>query len=214
LYLNATDSVCGMWVIEFKKRIKLDSVLIADSALYSQENLKIIEGLSWITRVPLTIKITRELIQNASIELIENLEDKEPEERELIVKLQKKGYKWKEEMVTYGGIKQRWLIVESESRKESDLQKLEQKIKEEEEKARKILKKLEKEELDNPSESHERLNQINKNLKLLSIGETRIIEKESPDNKKIYKLERKTEEIEKKRQEAGRFILATNILDE
>jgi transposase len=62
---NESDkAVFGQIFIEFKKRIKLDSVLIADSALYSQENLKIIEGLSWITRVPLTIKITRELIQS------------------------------------------------------------------------------------------------------------------------------------------------------
>jgi transposase len=44
-------------------------------------------------------------------------------------------------------IKQRWLIVESESRKKSDWKKLEEKIKKEEAKAEKLLRKLEKEEL-------------------------------------------------------------------
>ena len=42
--------------------------------------------------------------------------------------LQKKGYKWLEQKVTYAGIKQRWLIVESAERKQSDIQKLNSKI--------------------------------------------------------------------------------------
>jgi hypothetical protein len=32
--------------------------------------------------------------------------------------------KWLEQKVTYAGIKQRWLIVESAERKQSDIQKL------------------------------------------------------------------------------------------
>ncbi|MFO0291400.1 MAG: IS1634 family transposase, partial [bacterium] len=81
-----------------------------------------------------------------SIESLKNLETLEPVEKELIVKPQKKGYKWKETIVNYGGVKQRWLIVESESRKKSDWQRLEEKIKKEESKAEKLLRKLEKEE--------------------------------------------------------------------
>jgi len=192
--------------------------MVADSALYSKENLKIMEDLNWITRVPLTVKKAKELIQSVSIESIENLETRELEERELIVKLQEKGYKWQEIIVNYGGVKQRWLIVESQSRKKSDCQKLEQKIKKESEKAGKLLKKLEKEELENIAQGQYKLNKINKILKLLLIKEVQIIEIVAKSNKKIYKLkgkvEIKTEEIEKKIQEAGRFILATNILDE
>ena len=37
-------------------------------------------------------------------------------------------YKWLEQKVTYAGIKQRWLIVESAERKQSDIQKLNSKI--------------------------------------------------------------------------------------
>ena len=44
---------------------------------------------------------------------------------------QKKGYKWLEQKVTYAGIKQRWLIVESAERKQSDIQKLNSKIEQE-----------------------------------------------------------------------------------
>ena len=54
---NESDKAAfGQVYIEFKKPIKLDSILVSDSALYSQENLKLMENLKWITRVPLTIK--------------------------------------------------------------------------------------------------------------------------------------------------------------
>lgn len=111
-----------------------------------------------------------------SIESLKNLETLEPVEKELIVKPQKKGYKWKETIVNYGGVKQRWLIVESESRKKSDWQRLEEKIKKEESKAEKLLRKLEKEELENLAVVQDKLNQINKLLKLALIKEVQVIE--------------------------------------
>jgi len=216
---NESDkAVFGQILVEFKRRINLDSIMVADSALYSQENLKTIEDLKWITRVPLTLKKAKDLIQSMSIESLKDLENIEPEEKELIVKLQEKGYKWKETIVNYGGVKQRWLIVESESRKKSDWQRLEEQIKKEESKAGKLLRKLEKEEFENLAQGQYKLNQINKFLKLTSIKEVQVIEIVSKANKKNYKftgkIELENEEIQKKRQEAGRFILATNILDE
>ncbi|MDY7008416.1 MAG: hypothetical protein SWX82_31975 [Cyanobacteriota bacterium] len=53
-------------------------------------------------------------------------------------------YKWLESKVTYAGIKQKWLIVKSESRKKSDIQKLELKIEQEKKTALKLAKQLEK----------------------------------------------------------------------
>ncbi len=41
---------------DFKKQVNLDSIFVADSALYSQENLFLIKDLKWISRVPLSIK--------------------------------------------------------------------------------------------------------------------------------------------------------------
>lgn len=55
-------------LLEFKNQIKFDSILVADSALYSQENLKLMEKIKWITRVPLTLKKARELSQSVEIE--------------------------------------------------------------------------------------------------------------------------------------------------
>ena len=41
---------------DFKKQVDLDSIFVADSALYTAENLLTIKHLKWITRVPLSIQ--------------------------------------------------------------------------------------------------------------------------------------------------------------
>ena len=51
------------------------------------------------------------------------------------------GYKWLEQKVTYAGIKQRWLIIESADRKQSDIQKLNSKIEQEKKDCIKVNKK-------------------------------------------------------------------------
>ena len=119
---------------EFKKQLQLDSILVADSALYSQENLQLMKEMKWITRVPLTLKKARELIKTLEIEEVFLKKEMSEAEKERVKKLKKKGYKWSREYVTYGGIKQRWLIVESEARKISAQEKLEDKIEQEFEK--------------------------------------------------------------------------------
>jgi transposase len=203
---------------EFKKQIQLDSIFIADSALYSQENIQLMKDLEWITRVPVTIKKAKELIQTVEISEIKITEIMSQQEKERVKKLQEKGYKWKIESVNYGGIEQRWLIVESEARKISDQEKLENKIEQEFEKVEKLLSKLEKEIFENSSQISYQLKGINKKLKFFTIQSIEILESTDKEEKTIFQLkgdiEEKTQEIERKRKEAGRFILATNVLDE
>jgi transposase len=71
---EADKAVFGKILAEFKKQIVFDSIMVCDSALYSQENLKLIEHLKWITRVPMTIKKAQELVQSVEIEEI-NLQE-------------------------------------------------------------------------------------------------------------------------------------------
>ena len=80
--------------------------------------------------------------------------------------LQKKGYKWLEQKVTYAGIKQRWLIVESAERKQSDIQKLNLKIEPEKNPALKSRKKLETTRFDTVTQAQNYLKSINKKMKL------------------------------------------------
>ena len=55
-------------------------------------------------------------------ELVDNVLEKELTQSSI------KGYSWKEELITYADIKQRWLLLESQNRKESDLTKLSERI--------------------------------------------------------------------------------------
>lgn len=209
---EADKAVFGKILVEFKKQISFDSIMVCDSALYSQENLKLIENLKWISRVPMTIKKAQELVQSVEIEEI-NLE-----EIERRVALNLGGYKWKEEIVSYGGIQQTWLIVESQKRKESDLDKLDKNLKKEKDKVEKLLKELKRENFETPEQARYKLKGINKKLKLFEIKEVKLIESKSTDNKTIYKISgvgnEKPEEIEIQRKSAGRFILATNLVDD
>ncbi|MEH1870695.1 MAG: hypothetical protein V7K73_04515 [Nostoc sp.] len=55
-------------------------------------------------------------------------------------------------------------------------------------------------------------------MNLFEIKEVKVIQSKSKGNKTIYKIEgvehQKPEEIERIRKEAGRFILATNLVDD
>lgn len=211
---EADKAVFGKILVEFKRQINFESIMVCDSALYSQENLKLIEDLKWISRVPMTIKKAKKLVQSVEIEDIEI----NSEERKKRAALNLEGYKWKEEIVTYGGIKQTWLIVESQKRRESDLEKLEKKLKKEKDKAEKLLKELKKEDFENREKAEYKLKGINKIMKMFEIKEVKLIKSRSKVDKTIYKIEgvvsEKSEEIEIQRKEAGRFILATNLVDE
>ena len=79
---------------------------------------------------------------------------------------QKKGYKWLEQKVTYAGIKQRWLIVESAECKQSDIQKLNLKIEQEKKTVLKLGKKLETTGFDTVTQAQNYLKSINKKQKL------------------------------------------------
>ena len=60
---NESDkAVFGQILSNVKKQIKLDSIMVCDSALYSQENIQLISNLKWITRVPMTFKKAKEII--------------------------------------------------------------------------------------------------------------------------------------------------------
>ena len=217
---NESDkAVFGQILVEVKKQIEFDSIMVCDSALYSQNNLQLIREIKWITRVPTTIKQARHLLEEVEIEEIEILSDLEEEEKQRIIKLKEKGYKWREDQVTYGGIEQRWLIVESEKRKTSDYEKLESKLKQEKNQLEKRIQKLEKEKFADLKTAQEYLKTIESSLKFLTFNQVEFLRSVNKAGENLYKIKveevgRRTDEIEKRRRAAGRFILATNIMDE
>jgi len=78
--------------------------LVADSALYSAENLQQLAktGSKWITRVPATVTEAQDALAQADPETMEPLEE---------------GYRYHLLASTYGGVPQRWMLCYSEHRR-------------------------------------------------------------------------------------------------
>ena len=66
---------------------------------------------------------------------------------------QMKGYSYQEISKTYGGIEQRWLVVESQQRRESDLKSLKKKIQKERVEVDKKLRSLKSENFASDAET-------------------------------------------------------------
>ena len=200
---NETDkAVFAQILVEYSQQIDFESIMVADSALYSQKNLKLMSNLKWISRVPLSIKKAKNLVKA--------LIEKGLKASEI------KGYSYLESFVSYGGIEQRWLLVESAERKKSDLNKLAKKIEKELSTANKQIEKLEQEEFIDKSLIELKTQEITEKLKYHQISEWDI--KEINRGKtKVYRVKCKLTEnqefITQQENASGRFILATNILD-
>ena len=201
---NESDkAVFGKIFVEYSKQINFESIMVADSALYSDNNLNLMSNLRWISRVPLSIKKAKKLVKElTSVEL------KLSEE---------KGYSYREELVTYGGVEQRWVLIESQERKTSDLKKLRQKVEQESRKFSKEIARLVKEGFDQQSSAMSKMKAIESQLKYHQIDEIKVSKYQTKDEKDIYKicgqLRENQELIAENQNQAGRFILATNILD-
>ncbi len=113
---------------ELKNQFNCDSLMVADSALYTQENIQLLTNIKWLCRVPFRIKSATKLVESV--------------DTSSWIRSQIEGYKYQEVENTYAGITQRWLVVESQKRLESDLKHLEKKIKNEEVEAQKKLRRL------------------------------------------------------------------------
>jgi transposase len=178
--------------------------MIADSALYTAKNLILIKSTKWISRVPLSIKKAKNLVKSVKKD---SLKDSEIG-----------GYSYHEEKVTYGGIEQRWILIESEERKKSDLEKILEKKEKEAAKAEKEINRIIKTEFEQLSLLMGKISKLKSGLKYHQIVETEITSKTTRKGKEIHtitcQLIENRELIDELENQAGRFILATNILSE
>ncbi|HLO42802.1 MAG TPA: IS1634 family transposase, partial [Leadbetterella sp.] len=126
------------------------------------------------------------------------------------------------------GIKQRWIIVESELRKKSSIEQVDKQVKKQLEKAEAALRKLSKQQFACQADAKIAIEKLSKSWKYHQIKEIEYIEKAeyktagrpnklSEPNQIKYqvtgKIETSESAIETEKIKAGRFILATNILD-
>nr|WP_199291016.1 IS1634 family transposase [Sphaerospermopsis sp. FACHB-1094] len=205
---NQADSSCfGQIAVEYHKQLEVNSLIVADSALYTESNLKMMSDLRWLCRVPLSIKVAKSLI--STIPESEFIDSTIP------------GYKLASKTENYAGIEQRWLVVQSQERRESDLRKLTQKVTKAESKAVQDLKKLSQERFACEADAIKALSKLSKQFKYHQINETTVTQvksskKDSPEEISYQILATVSEDESKINTEllsAGRFIIATNVLD-
>ncbi|MBD2012387.1 IS1634 family transposase [Microcoleus sp. FACHB-45] len=202
---QADSAVFGKILASFKQQLNLDSLFVADSALYTAKNLETIKNLKWLSRVPLGVKQAKNLI--SQLTEAEFVESKIP------------GYRWSQQHSDYGGIPQRWLVVESAQRRQSDLRRIEKEIQKLEQEARQKLRQLSDKKFACQPDALEAALQLSRKFKyhkLTNIHATSLIAVKNPD-KLGYKLQANIElddqAVAREIQQSGRFILATNVLE-
>lgn len=205
---NQADSSCfGQIAVEYQKQLEVNSLIVADSALYTESNLKMMSDLQWLCRVPLSIKTAKSLI--STIPESEFIDSTIP------------GYKLVSKTENYAGIEQRWLVVQSQERRESDLRKLTQKITKAESKAVLDLKKLSQERFACEADAIKALSKLSTQFKYHQINESKVTpaksNKKDSLNEISYQISATVCQDESKINtellSAGRFIIATNVLD-
>ena len=212
---NADDkSVFVDRLKEFKKQWNFDGICVADSALYTADNLSAMAGMKWITRVPLSIKEAQNKISA--------VEDTAWEPTQI------KGYKIAEISSEYANIKQRWLVIESEIRKQAALKKISESVEKQLESASSSLRKLSSQEFACITDAEIAIKKLSDSWRYHQITEIKCRERpakkltnkskiESKKTNTVYQVTGEIEirelSIETEKIKAGRFILATNILD-
>ena len=204
----------------------LEALFVADAALYSEENLKLMGELRFVSRVPRTIKRAKDLLEA-------------PEEEGLAFSDAKdrKGYRVAElEADYYAGLKQRWVVVHSDKRAEGDLERLRKRLDREHEEALEALKALGRRLSGCQRDAREAANKLEKDLRYHRLRETTTIKalpyhakpgrpgRDAPPPDYRYRVEaddepedllaRNEARIAKDERKAGRFVLATSVLDE
>ena len=201
---NQVDSSCfGQIAVDYQKQVQVDSLIVADCALYTEPNLKLMSKMKWLCRVPLTIKSAQLLVST--------LPESEFSESEL------SGYSLVAKTVTYGEIEQRWLVVQSQARKSADLQKISQKIITAEAKIKSQLRKLSQNEFACEADAIQALTKLSKQFKYHQIAQSEVTVKTKNQIKNYHIVATITKDETQVNQailSAGRFIIATNVLEE
>jgi transposase len=189
---------------------------VMDAAFYTEENLSNFQyNIKWLSRVPLTIKAAQELTQTLLPEQFTNSNLYQ-------------GYRFCPVCNEYAGIKQLWVVVESDERKEAALKALPSRIEKSLAANLKNLKRLESKEFACEADALSAAADFEKTLKYHLLRELKIVTKphyqrrgrpRPSDEISHYTYHIQTTLIENEiliknhRNQAGRFILATNLLD-
>jgi transposase len=187
---------------------------VADSALYTAEKLLRAEGLKWITRVPETIKAAQTLLM---------LSDEAINWQDLGT-----GYRMYETLSNHGGMAQRWLLIHSDQAYKREEKTLGRRIKKEKEALEKALWHLGNEIFSCEQDALKSVKLLQRKYRYHEIkAQVELIEKfkcrgrPKIGSQKIKvgfcikaAIEENEKGIEETLRKKGRFILATNELND
>jgi transposase len=192
-------------------------VMAADAALFTAENLSILGELPWISRVPASIAQAKHLMQTQPMSQFQPF-----------APIRLKDYRFCEVCSWYGGVPQRWIMVASQPRLEADLKKLDKTLEQETKKQRKALDVLAVQANACEADALTAAQAFAKNLTFHQLESVDIDAKphyekqgrpakdEHPRHFSFHvkaQLTLNPDVVQAHRTQAGRFIVATNILD-
>jgi transposase len=214
---NKSDSTSFAKIfLEYKEQMKKskkesaengDGLMVADAALYNAKNISLLSQMRCLCRVPMTVGLAKEVVSTLlSTDFINSSLN---------------GYYYSVVKSNYGDVEQRWLVVESTERKKSDLRQLEKRISRLKISSLDKLKKLLNSKFDSHQEAVQAVENLNEQLKYHKVDNISYVEKKlnsKKDQTKFYQINASLSEninaIKIAYQSAGRFVLATNVLDE
>jgi transposase len=212
---NETDSAMfGKLVTEFKQQWDIDALFVADAALYTAGNLAQMSQLRWVSRVPATLVAAKQLL----LEI----------DASALVASSLPGYKIAACGNSYAGIQQRWLVVESQARLESDLKQLEKRVAKKLIAATSALKQLSSQQFACKPDALQAATAFSDQLPYHQLDDLQVVEiieyqkrgrpRKDEVGQKHYQISAtlipQPNAMDVEIQRAGRFILATNVLDE
>lgn len=211
---NQVDSqVFGKLMQTFAQQWHFDGVQVADAALYTAANLKRMDTLQWVSRVPLTI--------GAASALLDAIDPS------AFVASATAGYETARVGHRYAEVNQHWVVVRSQARREQDLQHLEKKVNQAQREATCHLKALQGRSFDCPVLAQSAAQQLQaqwpyhqlvaiETVALPHYGKRGRPVKGTQPTRITYQvtatLQTDTAAIERQRRRAGCFILATPVL--
>jgi transposase len=212
---NETDSAMfGKLVTEFKQQWNIEALFVADAALYTAGNLAQMSQLRWVSRVPATLVAAKQLL----LEI----------DASALVASSLPGYKIAACGNSYAGIQQRWLVVESQARLESDLKQLEKRVAKKLIAATSALKQLSSQQFACQPDAFQAAAVFSDQLPYHQLDDLQVVEiieypkrgrpRKDEVGQKHYQVSAtlipQPHAMDVEIQRAGRFILATNVLDE
>lgn len=113
---NESDqAVFADLIKDFRARLNLDALFVADAALYGAENLASLGSLRWLCRVPKTLAEARRVLEGTPREAF-------------VESVSYEGYRFARTRSDYGGVEQRWLVVHSGELEKAARERLERRL--------------------------------------------------------------------------------------